>query len=160
MPSFLSSINFNISDFNRYGKGVVEQLRARGTTTHDLLTNLFVVCKSATDHDFVNFIKQRKQQYDMGADFDKRMFMQYAQVQYQIQLEDGTWAKPTPDQERIVALETKFNNCNKKYPTYSQNAGSGKDKNSKNSKGKKGKGKNNSNTNKHSNQAWNPQPPN
>jgi hypothetical protein len=159
LPSYLSSINFNIPEFNRYVLGLVEQLRARGTTTHDLLANLFVAYESATDRDFVNFIKQRKQQYDMGADIDEHMLMQYAQVQYQIQIEDGTWAKPTPDQERIVALETKFNDYKKKHPSSSNNTGSGKGKNNKSAKGKKGKGNNKSNSNNTSDQAWRTKPP-
>jgi hypothetical protein len=98
LPSYLSSINYNIPEFNQYVLGLVEHLRARGTTTHDLLTNLFVAYESATDRDIVTFIKQRKLQYDMGEDNDEVMIMQYAQVQYLIQIEDGTWAKRTADQ--------------------------------------------------------------
>jgi hypothetical protein len=75
----------------------------------------------------------------MGADIDEHMLMQYAQVQYQIQIEDGTWAKPTPDQERIVALETKFNDYKKKHPTSSNNACFGKGKNNKNNEKNKSK---------------------
>ena len=42
--------------------------------------------ESASDRDFINFIKMRKQQYDMGEDIDEHNLMQYAQVQYQIQI--------------------------------------------------------------------------
>ena len=72
---------------------------------------------SAPNQDLVIFIKHRKQAYDMGQDFEPQDLMQYAQIQYQIQVQDGTWQKPSADQERIVALEAQFSDYKKKHPS-------------------------------------------
>ena len=108
LPSYLASIKYDVPQFNRYVLQLISQLSARGAVTQDLLANLFVAYETAPDKDFVNFIKQRKQAYDMGTDITEQELMQFAQIQYQIQIEDGTWQRPSPDQERLIALEAKF----------------------------------------------------
>ena len=158
LPSYLASTNYNIPEFNRYVLGLLEQLRARGAITHDLLANLFIAYESATDKDFVYFIKQRKQAYDMGADLDESTLMQFAQIQYQIQIEDGTWSKPSADQERLVALETKLKayESGSKTNTY----GSPNKSNNKHNKNGRNNNKGNSNNNKKSPiPEWKKKPP-
>jgi hypothetical protein len=59
LPSYLSSINFNNPEFSKNAVCLVEQLRACGSTMHNLLIN-----QSVTNHEFVAYIKQRKQQYE------------------------------------------------------------------------------------------------
>lgn len=115
----LKSMNYDIPMFNLHILGVLAKLRARGGTTipSDLLAHLFKAYERCPDQDFVIFIKHRKQAYDMGQDFEPQDLMQYAQIQYQIQVQDGTWQKPSADQERIVALEAQFSDYKKKHPS-------------------------------------------
>jgi len=134
LPSYLASINQDIPAFNRYVLDLLEQLHARGETTHDLLANLFESYKSVTDKDFVALIKHKENQYDDGEDIDVHRLMHIAQQKYKTMVGDKTWDVPTKEQEQIVALEAKLAALNKKP---------GKDKNNKKTKdsGKDGAGK-------------------
>ena len=108
LPAYIASINYDIPAFNRYVLDLLEQLNARGETTHDLLANLFTTYKSVNDADFVFFIKHRSMAYDRGEEITEHTLMQEAQIQYQTQIGDGTWCHPTKEQEQIVALESKI----------------------------------------------------
>lgn len=153
LPSYLASIKFDVPQFNRYVLQLINQLSARGAVTQDLLANLFVAYETAPDKDFVNFIKQRKQAYDMGTDISEQELMQFAQIQYQIQVEDGTWQRPSPDQQRLIALETKFEEYKKRYPPTTAN-GSNKN-NSTKGRGNNKKGKDKpKDKSKQSNDKW------
>ncbi|HSN66235.1 MAG TPA: hypothetical protein VLS94_06315, partial [Fusibacter sp.] len=83
LPSYLASINQDIPAFNHYVLGLLEQLNARGETTHDLLANLFTTFKSVTDRRFVNYINYREMAYDQGEDIDSLQLMHDAQTGYQ-----------------------------------------------------------------------------
>jgi hypothetical protein len=133
LPAYIASINYDIPAFNRYVLDLLEQLHARGETTHDLLANLFTAYKTCNDADFVYFIKRRSTDYDRGEDITEHTLMRDAQIQYQTQIGDGTWGLPTKEQEQIVALETKIKELTKKKSPR------GNDRNNRN--GKNGRGK-------------------
>jgi len=133
LKEYLPTINYNIIDFNVYVHQLIQSLNARGEDTKDLLPNLFEAYKVATDKDFVTYIKNKENDYDEGRDVDPYQLMQLAQNKYKTMVDEKTWAAPSKEEEKIIALEAKITKLTKSKK--------GKDGTNSN-KGKKGKNKN------------------
>jgi hypothetical protein len=147
LPSYLASIKNDITLFNHYVLELLQQLHARGETTHDLLANLFEAYKSVPDRDFSFLIKHKENQYDDGEDIDVYKLMQIAQQKYNTMKGDKTWNLPSKEQQQIIALESKLAELQKKPDKKSgkgskKNTDSGKDGDDKKKTKKGGKNSN------------------
>jgi len=72
------SINSHTIKFNDHIKELLQQLHARGGTTHDLLSNLFKAYKVVKDKEFTKYIKDKKKEYDEGKDINPSQLMPLA----------------------------------------------------------------------------------
>jgi hypothetical protein len=156
LPTYLATVNYDIIKFNQYVREQLDALNARGETTQDLLANLFQTYKTCKDKDFVMYIKGKEDEYDDGEDIDEFQLMARAQNKYKVMVESKSWAAPSKEEEKIVALEAEI----KKLSNSKQST---KKKTDKKGKGKgKGKGENKddkSNKGKYNPPAWKLKPP-
>jgi hypothetical protein len=158
MSTYLPTVNYNITDFNRYVRELLDSLHARGETTQDLLANLFEAYKTAADKDFVSYIKMKENDYDEGKEVDPYVLMHQAQNKYKAMIDDKTWAAPTKEEEKIIALEAKITKLtSKKNPQKDKKKGQRGHKNK--SKGKNTKNGNQDGQNGYTKPAWQTKPP-
>ena len=134
----------DITQFNLWVKNPVSLLAARGTEAHDLLTYLWKTYLQVKDKEFVRYIQDLKNQYeDNTTDLTSDQLMLYAENKYKSRVQAGTWAKPSKEQEDIVALTATVANLKEALNESKANRKLGKSTtNNKNSEGGQEKGKN------------------
>ena len=111
---YLPTVGYNITKFNMYVKNLVDQLRARGEYTNDLLINLFKGYLSATDKSFTTYIDKKLEAYEEGQDMTADQLMLWARNKYDLLLDKGTWNAPTEQEEKIIALQAQVKEMAKK----------------------------------------------
>ena len=104
LDTYITTVSSNITTFNEYVKRQRLSLSARGGVTHDLLTNLWKAYQCASDRDFVDFIKRKKDAYDEGEDITADTLMIAAENKYRTLVQEGRWNSLSPEQSQIVAL--------------------------------------------------------
>ena len=114
LDTYLPTVGYNITKFNMYVKNLVDQLRARGEFTNDLLINLFKGYLSATDKSFTTYIEKKLEAYEEGQDMSADQLMLWARNKYNLLLDKGTWNAPTEQEEKIVALQAQVKEMAKK----------------------------------------------
>jgi hypothetical protein len=127
LDSYISTISFDIIKFNEYVKDLIDSLAARGEITQDLLANLFKAYKSVKDRDFITYIKKKEDEYEEGQDVDVDMLMLQASNKYKTMIQTGTWNAPSPEEEKILALETQLERLKKKKETPFKDKKGGRD---------------------------------
>jgi hypothetical protein len=70
------------------------------------MNNLFTAYKVVPDAMFKTFIQNEEDTYDRGGDITETQLMDLAQNKYQTLNDRNEWNAPTPDQEKIIALES------------------------------------------------------
>ena len=114
LDSYLPTAGYNITKFNMYVKNLVDQLRARGEYTNDLLINLFKGYLAATDKSFTTYIDKKLEAYEEGQDTTADQLMLWARNKYELLLDKGTWNTPTEQEEKIIALQAQLKEMEKK----------------------------------------------
>ena len=114
LDTYLPIVGYNITKFNMYVKNLVDQLRARGEFTNDLLINLFKGYLSATDKSFTAYIDKKLETYEEGQDMSADQLMLWARNEYDLLLDKGTWNAPTEQEEKIIALQAQVKEMEKK----------------------------------------------
>ena len=135
---YLPTVGYNITKFNMYVKNLVDQLRARGEFTNDLLINLFQGYLSATDKSFTAYIDKKLEAYEEGQHMTANQLMLWARNKYDLLQDKGTWNAPTEEEEKIIALQTQIKEMAKKMQASKSNANS-KSKSKQNSASKSDK---------------------
>jgi len=97
---------FGLQTFNLYIEGKHSELQARGATDTAALLHLFQGYEATGDETFITWIKQHHDDMDDGtAIFTAEQLMQMAVHKYADLRKNGTWAQPSTDQEKIIALD-------------------------------------------------------
>ena len=117
LDTYLPTVGYNITKFNMYVKNLVDQLRARGEFTNDLLINLFKGYLAATDKAFTTYIDKKLEAYEEGQDMTADQLMLWARNKYDLLLDKGTWNAPTEQEEKIIALQAQLKEMEKKLST-------------------------------------------
>lgn len=104
LDTYITTIGSNITTFNEYVKRQRLSLTARGGVTHDLMTNLWKAYLNASDRDFVEFVKRKKDAYDEGEDITPDSLMVMAENKYRTLVQEERWNALSPEQTQIVAL--------------------------------------------------------
>ena len=104
LDSYMSTVNSNIRLFNQYVKINLEGLKALRENHDDLMVNLFRGFMQAMDQDFVKYIKDKKDDYDEGADIDAERLMELALIKYENMVTEGSWRVLSPADEKLQAL--------------------------------------------------------
>jgi hypothetical protein len=151
---YIPTIGYDIVKFNTYVKDLMDSLYARGETTQDLLANVFKAYKAASDRNFVEYIRKKEDQYDEGEDINVDMLMLQASNKYKTMVQQGTWAAPSSEEEKIIALEAKIKQIQSSQKK-STNSNSTQEKSKGKDKGNSKKG----NKKRGSKPAWMTKPP-
>ena len=108
LDTAMGTYGHDIQKFNEYVQTLVQRLAARGQTSDDLLVNLFKGYKACTDNKFQAYIELKESEYEEGAELTATMLMQLALNKYQARLEKKEWNAPSPEQQKILALEVEL----------------------------------------------------
>lgn len=108
LDTYLPTIDYDVGKFNMHVKSLTTQLQARGEYSNDLLMNLFKGYMSATDKSFVAYIDKKMELYEEGTNISANQLMLWARQKYDLLREKGSWNAPTPEEEKIIALNAKI----------------------------------------------------
>jgi len=90
------------------------------------------------DKDFCNYIKAKQNEYEEGYDLDVDILMKQASNKFKALVQEGSWNAPLPELQKILALEAKIKQLQKKGKSGNDNKGNNK-KSSKSKNSKHGK---------------------
>ena len=108
LDTLIGKIGHDITKFNARVKMMMESLAARGETTNDLIINLFKAYKVVPDKAFVKYIVGKEEKYEEGQELNHNSLMKLADIKFKTLQQKGQWQAPSPDEEKIVALEAKL----------------------------------------------------
>ncbi len=112
LDSYILTVDSNIGKFNQYVKLLIQSLTARNQKTSDLLINLFKGYIAVSDEVFRAWLMRKQDDHEEGEEMTPDELMIAAKNKYDTMVEKGTWNAPTAE-EKIVALEAKFNSTMK-----------------------------------------------
>ena len=72
--------------------------------TQYLLVNIFKAYQNASDQEFRECIKRKKDQYNEGANIVPESLMADGEKKYKALLLENNWNDKTPEQEQIVVM--------------------------------------------------------
>jgi len=81
--------------------------------TNDLFANLFKVYKAISDHEFVTYICKKEDEYEEGTDINTDALMLLADNKFKTFRQANTWNAPSPEEEKILALESQIQKLQK-----------------------------------------------
>ena len=109
LDSYMPVVSYDITKFNQYVRTQLEALQARGETTQDLTTNLFRAYLTVKDKDFKEYIKRKESDYEENNEqLEPQRLMSFAENRFKIRKLRGVWNAPSPEDEKIIALEAKL----------------------------------------------------
>ncbi len=76
--------------------------------TNNLLTNLFKAYKAISDREFVSYSCKKEDEYEEGAEINIDALMLLADNKFKTFKQANTWNAPSPEEEKILALETQI----------------------------------------------------
>jgi hypothetical protein len=116
LDTFIATIGHDVEKFNAHVITVINGLKARGHTSQDVLANLFKAYKAVPDKEFVRYIKEKEDSYDDGTDITVEALMLRAADKFKRMVEAKEWKAPSPEQEKIIALEAAIKKLTIKQP--------------------------------------------
>jgi len=114
LDEYLPQVDYDIGKMNLHVQSLMEALNARGETTTDLLTNLFKGYKSAKDENFIKYIDLKEEFYEEGNALTATELMEFAKNKWSILKQKHMWNAPSPQEEKILALEAKVKKLEQK----------------------------------------------
>lgn len=130
LDRYLPTIGHDITKFNAYVKLLIDGLRSRGETSHDLLVNLFKGYMACSDREFVAYIKRKQDSFEEGTPIQVDNLMKNAADKYKTLLQKGKWNAPDANEAKIMALQAEI----RKLKDKKKGTNSKKDKESKGKK--------------------------
>ena len=107
LDEYITTIGCDIIKFNEHVKRLLEQLKARGGETHDLLTNLFKAYTAVKDARFVDYVNEKLSRYEEGEQMEADQLMTLTANKYKNMMIQNQWEAPSPHDATIQALQTK-----------------------------------------------------
>jgi len=108
LDRYLPTIGNDITKFNTYVKLLIDGLRSRGETSHDLLVNLFKGYMACSDREFVAYIKRKQDLFEEGTPIQVDHLMNNAADKYKTLLQKGKWNAPDANEAKIMALRAEI----------------------------------------------------
>ena len=121
LDALMSTVNSDVEKFNSSVQLWVKSLRARGHEHSGLITSLFEGYTSATDRQFVAYIKKKEDAFEEGQPIDADELMQMALNKYRILVDKGQWNAPTEEQQKIFVLQAEIQQLKKSKKNSSSN---------------------------------------
>ena len=106
LDEYLSEIDNDINKFHKYVKVLIDNLHARGETTHDLLANLFKAYAACSDQTFVKYMSDVQTRWEDDEALTPNQLMQKAAHKFKILKSKDLWEAPSAQDEKITALES------------------------------------------------------
>ena len=107
LDEYITTIGCDIIKFNEHVKRLIEQLKARGGETHDLLTNLFKAYTAVKDVRFVDYVNEKLSRYEEVEQMEADQLMTLTANKYKNMMIQNQWEAPSPHDATIQALQTK-----------------------------------------------------
>ena len=102
-------LNSNVDEFNVYVQELRNKLTRYGTTSEDMLVNLFRGYKAAADRSFHQYILDIERDYQYG---DRALtaeeLMTKALTAYQVEKEKGAWGALSDEQQQLIAMQSEI----------------------------------------------------
>ena len=108
LASYMQKVDSDIVEFNNYVDTQVKALAAHGQMTNDLLINLFIGYKAASDKKFVKYIEHKEEAYEDGENMTPMRLMHLARNKYKTRKDRLIWKAPMEEDKKIIALEAKL----------------------------------------------------
>ena len=113
LDRYLPTIGHDITKFNTYVKLLIDGLKSRGETSHDLLINLFKGYMACSDREFVAYIKGKLDTFEEGTPMQVDDLMKNAAEKYKTLLQKGKWNAPDANETKILALQSELRKLKK-----------------------------------------------
>jgi hypothetical protein len=114
LDKYILTIDCDIHLLHQYVKGLKQDLIARGEMSNDILFNLFKGYAVVKDVDFKEYIKAKKSAYEDGTiELEEETLMDIAQNKFDALVQEGTWNRPSAEQEQIIALTATLENLSR-----------------------------------------------
>ena len=104
----MQKVDSDIIEFNNYVDTQVEALAAHRQMTNDLLTNLFIGYKAASDKKFVEYIEHKEEVYEDGEDMTPMGLMRLTRNKYKTRKDRLIWKAPMEEDKKIIVLKAKL----------------------------------------------------
>ena len=117
LDEYISKIGQDITKFNGYVQTQLTALETCGETTMDLLANLFKGYLACSDKNFVKYIQSKEEKYEEGEDMNPKRLMLLADTKYKTLVEKGIWDAPSAEEEKIIALQAKYESLKRQFNT-------------------------------------------
>ena len=91
LNEYITTIGCDIINFNEHVKRFLEQLKAHGRETHDLLTNLFKAYISVKDACFVDYVNEKFSRYKEGEPMEADQLMTLSANKYNNMMIQNQW---------------------------------------------------------------------
>jgi hypothetical protein len=108
LTTHLVTLKYDITEFNRYVRDLMDQVSSRGERTTDLIAYLFEAYRSTIDKRFNSYIEMKINAYDDGEDIEVMDPILSAQNKYKVLVDEKRWDIPSKEEEKIIALETQL----------------------------------------------------
>lgn len=125
---FMPTVSNDVVKFNIHVKKQIEALNARGHIPQNLLLNLFKAYLTCPDTKFNGYIQRKEDAFHEGADLSSNRLMTLAADKYRSLKENGEWEAPSPEEEKIQALEAALAKLKKQGKGKGKGKGKGNDK--------------------------------
>ena len=110
LDRYLPTIGHDITKFNTYVKLLIDGLRSRGETSHDLLVNLFKGYMACSDREFVAYIKRKQDAFEEGTPIQVDNLMKNAADKYKTLLQKGKWNAPDVNEAKLWHFKLRLRN--------------------------------------------------
>ena len=113
LDRYLPTIGHDITKFNAYVKLLIDGLKSRGETSHDLLVNLFKGYMACSDREFVAYIKRKQDMFEEGTPIQVDNLMKNAADKYKTLLQKGSLNTLDANEAKIMALQAEIKKLKK-----------------------------------------------
>ena len=125
LDRYLPTIGHDIIKFNTYVKLLIDGLRSRGETSHDLLINLFKGYMACSDREFVAYIKRKQDSFGEGNPIQVDNLMKNSIDKYKTLLQKGKWKAPDANEAKTIALQAELEKLKKEKRVANNKKGDG-----------------------------------
>ena len=127
LDTYIQTVQCDIVKFNGHVKLLVDSLAARGETTSDLLVNIFKAYSNVSDKTFVSYMARKKESHEEGNTLTSDEIMNLGANKYKQLKTLNIWNAPSPEEEKIMALEAKVDKMKANNKRNSKGKRSGRD---------------------------------
>ena len=111
----IATLDFDILTFNKHVQDLQRKLKQGGEESSDLFMHVMRAYLKCKDKDFLQDIKDHKRKFERGdMALDLKTLMIAGQRSYQNLLQEGTYNRPSAEEEQILALTARLEGTKKK----------------------------------------------